>query len=100
MATKRCKTRCNLKKISGGHRITSEEVIELVSFIDNLPEVTAINLGMMRSGLKSVQLRIKVNLRNKALRIMARGGPVVQEIWVYSKNLDRTMEQLLARNFA
>lgn len=99
MPTTKTKTNCSYKKVGGNHKVTSDEVMEVVRFADNLPEVTTINLGWMRSGLKSVKLRIRVSLRDKTLRVMARGGPFVQEIWIYSRNLVKTMRQL-ERNFA
>lgn len=99
MSTTRSKINCSFKKVGGSHKVTSDEVMEVVKFAGNLPEVTTINLGWMKSGLKSVNLRIRVSLRDKTLRVMARGGPFVQEIWIYSKNLLKTMKQL-ERNFA
>jgi hypothetical protein len=97
MAAKKTKVRLKHKKIGGKHFVTTKEIIEVPSFILELAEVTKLNLGFITSGLKSVGLRIRIMIQGEALKVVAKGGPASQEIWVYSKKIKKTARQLQSK---
>jgi hypothetical protein len=85
-------------KMGGRHTTVIDAAEKVVDFLLKCPEVSNVIAGHIKSGIGTAQQRIKIKKETGCLSVVVRGGASIQEIKVFSQNLDRVQEAL-EKNF-
>jgi len=86
------------KKMGGRHTTVIDAARKVVDFLETLPEVSKIATGFITSGVGGGQQRIKISDMTGGILIKVRGNISIQEIRVYSSNIEST-KAALEENF-
>ncbi len=84
-------------KFAGSHSTYTEISCKLADAANDLPEVTKISSGFIRSGLKSVngQRRVKLVAKNThCILATVRDNITCHEVWIYVSNMAAAMTNL------
>ena len=84
--------------MGGRHTTVIDAATKVVDFLLKLPEVNNIIAGHIKSGIGTAQQRIKIKKETGCLSIIVRGGASIQEIKVFSQELDEVQKKL-EKNF-
>jgi hypothetical protein len=81
-------------KMGGRHTTVIDAAEKVVDFLLKCPEVSNVIAGHIKSGIGTAQQRIKIKKEAGCLSVMIRGGASIQEIKVFSQDLDKVQELL------
>ncbi len=85
-------------KMGGRHTTVIDGAIKVVDFLLKSPYVSNVIAGRIKSGIGAAPQRIKIKKETGCLSVVVRGGASVQEIKVFSQNLD-LVQTSLEENF-
>ena len=80
------------KKAGGRHTTLIKAAITVYNFICKIPDVTSVSAGQIKMNLPTAPHRIMIKEMTGCLSIKVRGTKSIQELKVYSKNLDNVKE--------
>lgn len=81
-------------KFTDAHSSFIPAAEKLVDLANGCPEVTKIVLGHIKVGIGGGQHRLKITLINGGLRALVRGPTSIQELYIYTKDPERTQKLL------
>ncbi len=89
-------------KYCSSHSTIIPEAIKIIDAIYNQSEITKIQLGFIKGGLKSIngQKRVKIGIKGFIINLSIRGNTTHQEFFIHSMDNQKTMEEVAkkARN--
>ena len=86
------------KKIGGRHTTVIDAAKTIINFLNKNPYVSNIAIGYIKTGLKPALQRMKIKSENGCLLLKIRGTISIQEIRVFSRDLDM-MQKILEEKF-
>ncbi len=93
------------KHRNGGKYCTSHTTIipmagKITDAIHDELEITKIQLGLIKAGLKPIngEKRVKISIKGYAISLAIRDNTTWQEIFVYSTNNQKTMESIARKS--
>ncbi|EKE11688.1 MAG: hypothetical protein ACD_15C00037G0017 [uncultured bacterium] len=81
-------------KIGGRHTTVIDAAKPVVDFLLKHPDVTSITVGYIKMRLKTAPQRIKVMEESGCLLLKVRGTASIQELRVFSKNIEKVKNDL------
>lgn len=81
-------------KIGGRHTTLTEQAAKVVKLIEKQPEVKSICLSRLTAGIKNAKPRVMAKELSGGIEVKVRSTNTIQEIMVYSKDIDKTMNFL------
>ena len=85
-------------KMGGRHTTIIDAAAKVVDFLLKQDEVSNVIAGHIKSGIGAAPQRIKIKKLAGCLSVIVRGGASIQEIKVFSQNLDQIKKEL-EKNF-
>ncbi len=82
------------KKIGKSHTTVIDAAEKVIDFLIKLPDVSKVMAGRIASGIKNAPASMKIEKKTGCLLIKVRGSKSIQEISIFSKNLEKVQEQL------
>lgn len=80
--------------MGGRHTTVIDGAVKVVDFLLKCPQVSNVIVGHIKSGIGTAQQRIKIKKEIGCLSVMVRGGASIQEIKVFSQDLEKVQELL------
>ncbi len=88
--------RIRSSKVTASHRTCIEEARVVVKTAERLPNVTKISLGPIKQIRRGAgRRRLKFGPATGGLRVSVRGTGALQEVYLYTKDPERTREAIL-----
>ncbi len=82
------------KKIGRNHTTVIDAAEKVVDFLVKLPDVSKVITGHITNGIKTAPASMKIEQKTGCLMIKVRGTKSIQEISIFSKNLEEVQSQL------
>lgn len=82
------------KKSSGRHTTLTDAAAPVYNFICKIPEVSSVSAGQIKMNLPNAPHRVIVKELSGCLSIKIRSTKSIQELKVYSQNLEKVKEIL------
>jgi hypothetical protein len=84
-------------KIGGKHTTVIDASKPVVDFLTKHPEVTSVTVGYIKMRLKTAPQRMKIMEESGCLFLKVRGTASIQELRVFSKNIEQVKSDLEAK---
>lgn len=81
-------------KMGGRHTTLIDAAEPIVDMVQKRPEVKKIVAGFIVQGRSGGQRRIKLKEMDGVLQLSIRGNSSLQDVWVYSDNIEETKKFL------
>ncbi|MEI8343355.1 MAG: DUF2103 domain-containing protein [Candidatus Moraniibacteriota bacterium] len=82
------------KKIGKNHTTVIDAAEKVVDFLVKLPDVSKVITGHITNGIKNAPASMKLEKKSGCLLIKVRGSKSIQEISIFSKNLETVQAHL------